>query len=79
MLDWYKNKGGKNAKESLHTKTDHFRFRQAKVLLSHGDTIGIVSKKLGVSEYTYYYWRKEYGGMRDGSSPSPQVTGTRKL
>jgi len=40
------------------------KLREAEVLLSQGDTIGIVSKKLGVSEYTYYRWRKEYGGMR---------------
>jgi hypothetical protein len=24
----------------------------------------VVSKKIGVSDYTYYCWRKEYGGMR---------------
>ena len=29
-------------------------------MLSQGDTIAVVSKKLGVSEYTYYRWRKEY-------------------
>ena len=40
------------------------KLREAEVLLSQGDTIGIVSKKLGISEYTYYRWRKEYGGMR---------------
>jgi putative transposase len=26
--------------------------------------IGEVSRKLGVTEQTYYRWRKEYGGMR---------------
>jgi transposase-like protein len=40
------------------------KLREAEVLLSQGDTIGIVSKKIGVSEFTYYRWRKEYGGMR---------------
>jgi putative transposase len=40
------------------------KLREAEVLLSQGDTIAIVSKKLGVSEYTYYRWRKEYGGLR---------------
>ena len=24
----------------------------------------MVSKKIGVSDHTYYRWRKEYGGMR---------------
>ena len=40
------------------------KLREAEILLSQGDTIAIVSKKLGVSEYTYYRWRKEYGGLR---------------
>ena len=40
------------------------KLREAEVLLSQGDTIAVVSKKIGVSEFTYYRWRKEYGGMR---------------
>ena len=40
------------------------KLREAEVLLSQGDGIAIVSKKIGVSEYTYYRWRKEYGGLR---------------
>jgi putative transposase len=40
------------------------KLREAEILLSQGDTIGIVCKKIGVSDYTYYRWRKEYGGMR---------------
>ncbi len=40
------------------------KLREAEILLSQGNTIAIVSKKIGVSEYTYYRWRKEYGGMR---------------
>ncbi len=39
------------------------KLREAEVLLSQGNTIGVVSKKIGVSDYTYYRWRKEYGGM----------------
>jgi putative transposase len=34
------------------------------ILLNQGTTIAVVSKKIGVSDYTYYRWRKEYGGMR---------------
>ena len=40
------------------------KLREAEILLNQGDTIAIVSKKIGVSEYTYYRWRKEYGGLR---------------
>jgi putative transposase len=40
------------------------KLREAEVLLSQGNTIGVTCKKIGVSDYTYYRWRKEYGGMR---------------
>ena len=40
------------------------KLREAEILLSQGETIAVVSKKIGVSAYTYYRWRKEYGGMR---------------
>ena len=32
--------------------------------LSKGQTTGQVSRKLGITEQTYYRWRKEYGGMK---------------
>ena len=38
--------------------------REAEVHLSQGSTIGEVSRKIGVTEQTYYRWRREYGGMR---------------
>ncbi len=40
------------------------KMREAEVLLSQGATIGEASRKIGVTEQTYYRWRKEYGGMR---------------
>jgi len=38
--------------------------REAEVLLSQGSTAVEVAKKLGITEQTYYRWRREYGGMR---------------
>jgi transposase-like protein len=38
--------------------------REAEVLLSQGATAAEVSRKLGITEQTYYRWRREYGGMR---------------
>ena len=38
--------------------------REAEVLLNQGSTVGEVCRKLGISEQTYYRWRKDYGGMR---------------
>ena len=40
------------------------RLREAEVLLSQGATVGEASRKIGVTEQTYYRWRREYGGMR---------------
>lgn len=38
------------------------KLREAEVALSQGETAGQVCRRLGVSEQTYYRWRKEYGG-----------------
>ena len=40
------------------------KLREVEIILSQGSTIGIASKKIGVTEHTYYRWRREYGGMR---------------
>ena len=40
------------------------KLREAEVLLSQGATVGEASRKIEVTEQTYYRWRKEYGGMR---------------
>ncbi len=39
------------------------KLREAEILLSQGATIAVASKKIGISDHTYYRWRKEYGGM----------------
>ena len=38
--------------------------REAEVLLSQEKTIAQVCKKIGITDQTYYRWRKEYGGVR---------------
>ena len=38
--------------------------REAEVELSKGQTVIQVSRKLGITDQTYYRWRKEYGGMK---------------
>ncbi len=37
--------------------------REAEVLQSQGSTVGEVCRKLGVTENTYYRWKKEYGRL----------------
>jgi putative transposase len=40
------------------------KLREAEVLLAKGTKLPQVCRKLGVTEQTYYRWRKEYGGVR---------------
>ncbi len=38
--------------------------REAEVELAKGSSVKEVSKKLGITDQTYYRWRKDYGGLR---------------
>ena len=38
--------------------------RKAEVGIANGKRIKEVCRELGVSEQTYYRWRREYGGMK---------------
>ena len=40
------------------------KLREAELMLSQGATLAVIWKKIGVSDCTYYRWRREYGGMR---------------
>ena len=40
------------------------KLREAEVLLAQGEKMGVVCKRLAVTEQAYYRWRKEYGGLR---------------
>ena len=40
------------------------KLREAELDLAKGLTVAQVCKKIGVTEQTYYRWRKEYGGIR---------------
>ncbi|MBW2621767.1 MAG: transposase [Deltaproteobacteria bacterium] len=37
--------------------------RKAEVELSQGQTVSMVCRGLGITDQTYYRWRKMYGGM----------------
>ena len=39
------------------------KLREADILISQGKTVAETIRVLGVSDVTYYRWRKEYGGM----------------
>ena len=46
------------AEEIIH------KLREAEVALAQGKNVKLVCRQLGVTEQTYYRWRKEYGGLR---------------
>ena len=40
------------------------KLREAEILLATGTKMPQVCRKIGITEQTYYRWRKEYGGVR---------------
>jgi len=46
------------AEEIIH------KLREAEVLLAQGQKTPEVCRKLGVTDQTYYRWRREYGGLK---------------
>ncbi len=52
-------KGRKHTVEQIISK-----LREAELALTKGQPVGKVARKLGITEQTYYRWRKEYGGIR---------------
>ena len=38
--------------------------REAEVALAKGQQVAMVYRQIGVSDKTYYRWRREYGGMK---------------
>ena len=40
------------------------KLRQAEVAVAQGQTVAQACKAIGITEQTYYRWRKEYGGMK---------------
>jgi transposase-like protein len=40
------------------------KLREAEVLVNQGKRVEEICRKLGVSDVTYYRWRKEYWGMQ---------------
>ena len=40
------------------------KLREAEVVVAAGSTVVEASRRIGVSEQTFYRWRAEYGGLR---------------
>ncbi len=40
------------------------KLRQAEVELAKGQTVAHACKQIGITDQTYYRWRREYGGLK---------------
>ena len=40
------------------------KLREAELEIAQGQTVAQACKKIGLTEQSYYRWRKEYGGLR---------------
>jgi len=40
------------------------KLREAEIHINQGISIAEASRKIGITQQTYYRWRKEYGGLR---------------
>ena len=49
----------KHSPEEIVTK-----LRQVDVLTAQGNTVAAAVRTIGVTEFTYYRWRREYGGLQ---------------
>ena len=62
-LDSLGRKGVIMAKKRYSSEQIINHLRQAEILISQGSSVKEVARQIGVTEQTYYRWRKEYGGM----------------
>ena len=42
--------------------------RESEVALAQGKKVGEVCRSLGISEQSYYRWRREYGGLKSSQA-----------
>jgi putative transposase len=63
-LDGISYREAGHEEERVHTGADHHHAKEGRGCLAQGSTAVEVVRKLGITEQTYYRWRREYGGMR---------------
>jgi putative transposase len=58
------NKEGRMSRKRFTAEQIIGFLREADVKLSQGRNVGQICREMGITEQTYYRWRKEYGGMK---------------
>jgi putative transposase len=49
------------------------KLRQVDVLTSQGRSVGEAVRSIGVIQFTYYRWRKEFGGLKGDQVKRPDA------
>jgi transposase-like protein len=64
MLVWKDKKGEQMVRRNFTAEQIINKLREAEIHINQGISISEASRKIGVTQQTYYRWRKEYGGLR---------------
>ena len=56
-------KGGRNARKRSQPGAGLEKLRQVEVAVAGGKSVGQAVRGIGVTDHTYYRWRREYGGL----------------
>ena len=51
------------AKKTFTPEQIIFKLREVEVFVGQGETVARACRSIGITEQTYYRWRKQYGGM----------------
>ena len=51
------------AKKTFTPEQIIFKLREVEVFVGQGETVASTCRSIGVTEQTYYRWRKQYGGV----------------
>ena len=57
-------RGGQDGRKRHTPEQIITALREAEVGLARGKSVKLISRELGITEQTYYRWRREYGGMK---------------
>lgn len=60
----YRKEPEKMPKKTFTPEQIVAKLRQIEVLVSQGKTVPLACKDGGITDQTYYRWRKEYGGLQ---------------
>ena len=48
------------------------KLREVEVAVAGGKSVGVAVREIGVTDHTYYRWRREYGGLNLDQAKRPK-------